>query len=408
MILFTAYYAVNRWYICLMYIHNQQDWPNMKYRAEELMPYVSDIRLLQGEMLGKLSQLGFEVKNKAMLEALSLEIVKSNAIEGEILDRDDVRSSIANRLGWSEGIKSNDRHVEGQVDMMIDAVKNANEPLTEERLFSWHAAMFPTGRSGMYRITVGGYRNNPKDPNMYVRSGSMDRPKIHFKAPTDNRVRNEMRAFLNYFNNATTEPVLKSGIAHFWFVTIHPFDDGNGRIARAISDMQLSRSDGSDFRYYSMSDEIEKNKKGYYEILEKSQKGGLDITNWLKWYCEHVHKSLLSSKDLLKNIILKSEFWIENKEVQFNDRQRKIINTLFDGFLGKLTNSKYAKLTKTSSDTALRDINDLIAKGALKPGSAGGRSRYYYLPKLGDEFVNEKARKPERKPNDGKDFEMDV
>ncbi|GAB4233601.1 MAG: Fic family protein [Ekhidna sp.] len=369
-----------------MYIHKHPEWPNLRYRADELLRYVSDIRLLQGELLSKLSQLGFEVKNKALVEAMSLEIVKSNAIEGEMLDRDDVRSSIANRLGWSEGIKSSDRYVEGMVDMMMDATQNANQELTKDRLFSWHAAMFPTGYSGMYKIAVGSYRNNPEDPHMYVTSGSMKRPKIHFEAPTDDRIKGEMDQFLNWFNHEKTEPIIKSGIAHFWFVTIHPFDDGNGRIARAISEMQLSRSDGSDFRYFSMSDEIEKNKKGYYQILEKTQKGDVDITEWLKWYCEHVHKSLITSKERLNHIILKSEFWIEHKEVAFNARQRQVINRLFNGFEGKLTNSKYAKLSKTSSDTALRDINDLVDKGVLKRGAAGGRSSYYYLKKLGDKY----------------------
>lgn len=369
-----------------MYIYQRCDWPKFIWDSKELVSSVSEVRMIQGEMVGRLASLGFDMKDDATIEALSLEIVKSNAIEGESLNREDVRSSIAKRLGKEWNQTKTDRHIDGIVDVMMDALKNSTDQLTNERLYSWHAAIFPTGYSGMNKITTGSYRKKDEG-RMVVESASYSNPVVHFEAPKDNEVLGEMKNFIRWFNTDTrTEPVVKSGIAHLWFLTIHPFEDGNGRIARAISDMQLSRADKSEFRFYSMSDQIEKNRKAYYQILENTQKGDLDITTWLKWYVMQVHAALDQSRDLLKGIIKKSEFWIENNDKNFNDRQRKMVNKLFDGFEGKLSTSKWAKICKCSEDSALRDINDLVSKEILGKGSSGGRSSYYYLNKLGDQY----------------------
>ena len=372
-----------------MYIYQYRDWPNLKWKSAELINDVSEVRLYQGKILGKLMNLGFEMKDEATIEALSLEIVKSNAIEGERLNREDVRSSIARHMGkeWSGSIN---RNIDGHVEVMMDATKNAEDPITNERLHSWHAAIFPTGYSGMNKIKVGGYRNKP-DGSMVVESANYNRPIVHFEAPKDEMVFKEMQKFIEWFNTDQTEPILKSGVAHLWFLTVHPYEDGNGRIARALSDLQLMRSDTSDFRFYSISDQIETNRKWYYKNLEKAQKGTLDITRWLKWYLSQVKFSLLKSHDLLKSIIIKSEFWIANKEQSFNERQHKIINKMFDGFEGVLNTSKWAKINKCSEDTALRDIQNLVNKKILVKGVSGGRSSYYYLKAQGDLFHQKKS-----------------
>jgi Fic family protein len=311
-------------------------------------------------------------------------VLKSSEIEGEVLNADQVRSSIARRLGMDiAGLIPADRNVEGIVEMMLDATQNYNAPLTEERLFSWHAAMFPTGRSGMHRIVVGNYRDNSKDDPMQVISGPMGKEKVHFQAPTSDVLVSEMNKFLEWFNKEnSSDPVVKAAIAHLRFVTIHPFDDGNGRITRAITDMQLSRADQSAQRFYSMSSQIRTERKSYYDTLEKTQKGLLDITDWLTWFLDCLDRALANTDETLGVVMKKARLWEKYSTTPFNDRQRMMLNKLLDGFDGKLTSSKWAKITKTSQDTAGRDINDLLEKGILMKEPGGGRSTRYILATL--------------------------
>ena len=368
------------------YIHELPDWPKFKWKSDKLINKLGSVRQLQGEMLGRLKAIGFDMTDNATIETLSLEIVKSNAIEGEKLNRDDVRSSIARKLGakWEPSSGKIDRNIDGYVEMMMDAYYKSQDPLTEERLLGWHASMFPTGYSGTEKIKVGQFRNTPGE-DMVVQSANYSNPVIHFVAPKDDRVQGEMNTFLTWFNgDQDTEPFIKSGIAQLYFLTIHPFEDGNGRIARAISDMQLARSESSNFQYYSVSDQIERNRSQYYDILESTQKrGDLVITEWLTWYLLQVENALMQSKKLFAGTIKKAEFWLEHKNTVLNDRQRKMINKLFDGFKGKLTTTKWAKINKCSEDSALRDVSDLMKKGILSKGAAGGRSSHYYLTALG-------------------------
>jgi Fic family protein len=324
-----------------------------------------------------MNALGFALKSEAMLETLTLDIIKSSEIEGEKLNHKQVRSSIAKRLGLETGgLEFIDRNVEGIVEMLLDATQNYTDDLSEDRLFGWHSALFPSGRSGMYKIEVGKYRTG----EMQVVSGAMGKEKIHYEAVKANKVKTEIDKFIRWINKKTPiDSVIKSAIAHLWFVTIHPFDDGNGRMARAISDMLLARSDGSSQRFYSMSNQIMKERKKYYLALEKTQHGDTDITLWINWFLNCLKNTLLNTEVVLKGVFRKADFWEKHKNTHINDRQRFVINKLFDNFYGKLTSSKWAKITKVSSDTALRDIKDLIEKGILKQDDAGGRSTNYEL-----------------------------
>ena len=362
------------------FIYQKQNWPKFKWDNEFLLPKIGRVRNEQGKILGFMESMGFELRTEANLETLTLDILKSNEIEGELLNRQEVRSSLARRLGMDlVGLIPSARNVDGVVDMMVDAIENNKEPISEERLFGWHSSLFPSGRSGMFKILTGCYREDSTGP-MQVVSGALGKEKVHFQAPSSDIVKSEMDVFINWFNNENHhDPVLKAGIAHLWFLTIHPFEDGNGRIARALTDLLLSRSDGIIQRYYSMSSQILKERKGYYEILEKTQKGTLDITLWLEWFINCLMKSLESSTGILSKVIAKARFWNKYAMISFNTRQKVMLNKLMDDFFGKLTSKKWAKMTKCSPDTALRDIQDLISKGILRKEAAGGRSTNYEL-----------------------------
>lgn len=363
-----------------MYVHQLKNWPELTWDLEALMPVLSTVRHRQGKILGQMSALGFEMRERALLETLTADVVKSSEIEGEKLNEDQVRSSIAKRLGIElAGAVPAERNVEGVVEMMLDATQNYSKELTADRLFNWHAALFPTGRSGMQRITVADWRNADAGP-MQVVSGPMGRERVHFEAPTAERLPQEMEKFLTWFNRETdTDPVIKAAVAHLWFVTIHPFDDGNGRITRAITDMQLARADESPLRFYSMSAQILKERPAYYELLESTQKGGLDITSWIKWFLECLNHSIDQTEQTMSAIMQRKAFWEKHRETSFNPRQQKMIAVLLDDFFGSLNTSKWAKMTKSSADTALRDIQDLVDKGVLEKTDAGGRSTSYTL-----------------------------
>ncbi len=363
------------------YIYQLKGWPRFQWDQEKLSELLKEVRYRQGRLLGRMESLGFKLKAEATLQTLTLDVLKSSEIEGEILNPDQVRSSIARRLGMDiAGLVPSDRSVEGLVEMMLDATQNYMDPLTDERLFGWHAALFPTGHSGIHKIVVGDWRDNPDTDPMVVVSGPMGRETVHYQAPASDLLADEMNAFLNWFNSAlVADHVLKAAIAHLWFATIHPFDDGNGRIARAIADVQLARSDGSSQRFYSMSAQIRKERNDYYDILEKTQKESLDITIWLEWFLNCLDRSLLAINETLAVVLKKATFWEKYSSISFSDRQKMMLNKLLDGFDGKLTSSKWAKTAKCSSDTAVRDINDLIQKGALIKETAGGRSTHYIL-----------------------------
>jgi Fic family protein len=363
------------------YIHEKADWPKLKWNDVKLLPLLADVRHRQGRLLGRMEGLGFRLRAEASLTTLTADVIKSSAIEGELLDAEQVRSSIARRLGLDFGGKvKTSRDVEGVVEMMLDATQKYAEPLTAERIFSWHASLFPTGRSGMRKITVGAWRPADIGP-MQVVSGPMGRERVHFEAPSADRLQHEVSAFLDWFEAANRiDPVLKAGIAHFWFVTIHPFEDGNGRISRAIADMALARAEGTIERFYSMSTQIEAEKKQYYLKLEQSQKGGVDITSWLEWFLGCLGRAVAGSEEGLSKVLRKAKTWERiNSQSPVNERQRKVINRLLDGFEGNLSTSKYAKLAKCSSDTALRDINLLLDQGILVQVAGGGRNTSYRL-----------------------------
>jgi Fic family protein len=364
-----------------IYIHQRQGWPDFIWDQGKIAPLLAEVRHHQGRLLGRMEGMGFKLQAEANLHTLTLDVLKSSEIEGEILNADQVRSSIARRLGMEiAGLIPADRHVEGIVEMMLDATQNYKAPLTDERLFSWHAAMFPTGRSGMHRIVVGNYRDNSKADPMQVVSGPMGKEKVHFQAPDSELLAGEMTQLIRWFNETDDiDPVLKAAIAHLWFVTIHPFDDGNGRIARAITDMQLSRADHSAQRFYSMSSQIRIERKEYYDILEKTQKGSLDITEWINWFLACLDRALTGTDSTLAVVMEKARFWEKHSTTPLNDRQRVMLNKLLDGFDGKLTSSKWAKITKTSQDSAVRDINDLLQRGILAKEPGGGRSTNYVL-----------------------------
>ncbi len=364
----------------MRYIHLHPNWPKFQWDSKKVLPLLADVRHRQGRLLGAMEALGFDLRREASLGTLTADVIKSSAIEGETLDADQVRSSIARRLGLDfGGAAVASRDVEGVVEMMLDATQNFSSPLTEERLSGWHACLFPTGRSGMRRITAGRWRGMEGDP-MQVISGPMGRERVHFEAPAAERLGGEMDAFLEWFeSDVTTDPVLKAAVAHFWFVTIHPFEDGNGRIARAIADMALARAEGIKERFYSMSAQIEAERRDYYLNLESNQRGGMGITSWIVWFLGCLGRAVDDAESHLARVLHKARVWKHLAESPVNDRQRHIINRLLDGFEGKLSSSKYAKLTKCSADTALRDIRDLVERGILEREEAGGRSTSYRL-----------------------------
>jgi Fic family protein len=362
------------------YIYERKDWPKLTWSHERLAGQLAAVRHRQGRLIGRMEGLGFSLRNEAVLQSLTEDVLKSSEIEGEKLDRDQVRSSIARRLGLDVGgLAPADRHVEGVVEMMLDATQHYVDPLTEERLFGWHSALFPTGRSGMRKIVVSDWRDDKSGP-MQVVSGPIGREKVHYQALEAKRIPKEMRAFLKWFNGAQSgDPVLTAGLAHLWFVTIHPFEDGNGRIARAITDMALARSENSTQRFYSMSAQIRLERNAYYSMLEKAQKGGLDVTPWLEWFLGCLDRAFDDAEHILAGIFRKAHFWETHAEKPFNERQRAVINRLFNGLEGKLTSSKWATLAKCSQDTALRDIEDLVKRGVLVKEPGGGRSTSYAL-----------------------------
>lgn len=361
------------------YIYKKKDWPHFRWDIDRLLPLLGNARNQQGKLVGKMESLGFELRDEAILDTLTLDITKSSEIEGQILNLDQVRSSIARKLGMNvAGSIPSDRDVEGVVEMMLDATQNYKSSLTKERLFDWHFALFPTVRSGMYKIITGNWRDDSTGP-MQVVSGAIGKEKIHFQAPEASAIESEMNQFLNWLNNNNEEPVIKAALAHLWFVTIHPFEDGNGRIARAITDMLLTRADGIPQRFYSMSAQIRVQRKGYYDILEKTQKGDTDVTQWLEWFLNCLLNALNNAEEVLKNVIFKHNFWNKNSVKIQNERQRLILNKLLDGFEGNLTSSKWAKIAKCSQDTALRDIQDLVEKNILRKSEGGGRSTNYQL-----------------------------
>lgn len=366
-----------------MYIHEYQNWTDFTWDNKKVMMKLGEARNLQGKLLGKMESLGFDLQNEAVLNTLTLDITKSSEIEGEILDIQQVRSSIARKLGIDmPGIVYTERHIDGIVEMMLDATQNYFKPLTKDRLFGWHAALFPSGWSNLYKITVADWRKDTTGP-MQVVSGPMGKEKVHFEAPNSDRIEAEMAKFLSWVENENeTDLVLKSAIAHLWFVTIHPFDDGNGRITRAITDMILARSDKSNKRFYSMSSQIRIERKLYYENLEKTQKGNSDITTWILWFLQCLINAIQSTEITLSKVLYKAEFWKLHAATILNERQQNMMNRLLDGFEGKLTTSKWAKINKCSQDTALRDIQDLMMKNILQKETSGGRSTNYELIKM--------------------------
>jgi Fic family protein len=363
-----------------MYIHERKDWPDFRWSIEKLAEPLASARYRQGGLIGQMKGLGFRLQQEAVLETLTKDVLKTSEIEGEKLDAEQVRSSVARRLGLDiGGLKPADRNVEGVVEMMLDATGHYDRPLTDERLFGWHAALFPTGRSGMTKIKMGAWRDESAGP-MQVVSGAVGKEKVHYEAPKADRLKRQMGIFLRWFEaKDAIDPVLKAGLAHLWFVTIHPFEDGNGRIARAIADMALARSENSGQRFYSMSAQIKLEHKEYYDILEATQKGTMEVTEWMLWFLDCLGRAIDGAHLTLKAVIDKARFWERIKDEQLNERQRSIINRLLDGFEGKLTSSEYAKLTKCSQDTAHRDIQALIERRVLIQNPEGGRSTSYSL-----------------------------
>lgn len=364
-----------------MWIHEHNNWPKFTWNAEKLTSKLADMRHHQGRLLGRMEGLGFEFKREASLSTLTSDVVKSSAIEGENLNPEEVRSSIARRLGIdTTGPVSANRDVEGIVEIMLDATQQFTKPATKERLFDWHAALFPTGRSGMRRITVGNWRS-VESGSMQVVSGPIGREKVHFEAPNAERLAHEMEKFLAWFEGKDdVDPVLRAGIAHLWFVTIHPFEDGNGRIARAITDMALARADGMPYRFYSLSSQIESERKDYYDQLEKQQRDTLEITGWLKWFLDCLGRAIASAENSLSAVLFKARLWEKINRQPVNERQRLIINRMLeDDFKGNMNTSKYARLAKCSLDTALRDIQDLKSRGIFIQNPGGGRSTSYRL-----------------------------
>jgi len=367
----------------MIYIHQLPDWPAFRWDGDRLSVSLGAIRHRQGRLVGRMEALGFPLRTEAVMQALTEDVLKSSEIEGEELDRPQVRSSIARRLGVEiAGLVASDRRVDGVVEMMLDATQRFQAPLDAERLFAWQASLFPTGRSGMTRIVVGAWRDDRAGP-MQVVSGTAGREKVHFEAPAASRVADEMQAFIDWFNTPDAiDGLVKAALAHLRFVTIHPFEDGNGRIARAIADMALARSEATPQRFYSMSAQIRVERKAYYDLLEKTQRGDLDVTEWLEWFLACLGRAFESAETILSSVRMKARFWERYAAVPLNARQRAMLNRLLDGFEGKLTTSKWAKIEKCSQDTALRDIETLIDFGILTREAAGGRSSSYALAAL--------------------------
>ena len=365
------------------YIHELKNWPEFRWNEGLIAQRLAPLRHRQGKLTGRMEAFGFALRAEAVLATLTQDVLKSSEIEGEILNKDQVRSSIARCLGMDIGaLAPADRDIEGVVEMMLDATQKYDEPLTDERLFAWHAALFPAGRSGLAKITTGAWRSDSSGP-MQVVSGPIGRERVHYEAPAAKHLKAEMAEFLKWFaGDAPLDPVLKAALAHLWFVTIHPFDDGNGRIARAIADLALARSEQSPQRFYSMSAQIRLERNAYYDVLEATQKGDLDITAWLEWFLACLDRAMAGAEVTLSGVLHKARFWEAIKEQPLNARQRMVINKLLDGFEGKLTSSKWAALTKSSADTALRDITGLIDRGILVKDEAGGRSTSYSLADL--------------------------
>ena len=363
-----------------MYLWEMPDWPAFTWDESSLSSLLAHVSREQGRLLGRMEALGFDLRSEAHLRTLTEDVIKSSEIEGERLDPDQVRSSIARQLGMDiGGMIPASRDVEGVVEMMLDATGNYSQPLTRERLFAWHASLFPTGRSGMSKIRVGQWRDDRNGP-MQVVSGPVGREKIHYQAPPADHVANEMANFLRWFEQlGDKDPLLMAGLAHLWFVSIHPFDDGNGRIARAIADMALARSEKTGQRFYSMSSQIRKEHKAYYDTLERAQKGNLDVTEWQEWFLNCLLRAIEGAQETLNQVLQKARFWERFAKEPLNARQIKVLNRLLDGFEGKLTTSKWARMAKCSQDTAYRDILDLIERGALQKDPGGGRSTSYSL-----------------------------
>jgi Fic family protein len=363
-----------------VYIHQQPAWPTFTWQPSQLEPLLGAVRHQQGRVLGHMEALGFSLQAEALLSTLTLEALKSSEIEGEILPSEQVRSSLARRLGIPvAGLVPAERRVEGVVDMLLDATQGFAQPVTAARLCSWQAALFPTGRSGLHRIQVGAWRTGAKGP-MQVVSGAVGREHVHFEAPEATHVAAEMAQFLTWFNSATTlDAVLKAGIAHLWFVTIHPFEDGNGRVGRALTELQLARADASSQRFYSLSAQMRQERNAYHAQLEAAQKGGLDVTAWLEWFLACLRRALTATEQTLAKVLVKARFWERYAPLPFNARQQRLLNQLLDGFEGKLTSSKWATIAKCSQDTATRDIQALLDQGILVKEAAGGRSTSYRL-----------------------------
>jgi len=366
----------------MKYIHQEAGWPKFTWDQEKLSPRLADVRHRQGRLIGRMEGLGLVLRKEAELETLTLDVLKSSEIEGELLNHDQVRSSIARRLGMDiAGAVPADRNVEGVVEMMLDATQNYDKPLTADRLFGWHSALFPTGRSGMHRIVVGAWRDDARGP-MQVVSGPIGKEKVHYEAPSARRLNAEMSRFLAWANKKDgTDPVIRAALAHLWFVTLHPFDDGNGRIARAIADWALARSEGSSQRFYSMSSQMRAERKTYYDILENTQKASLDVTEWMAWFLDCLGRAISGTESTLASVFRKARFWEKNAGKTINERQKLMLNKLLDGFEGKLTSTKWAKIAKCSQDTAQRDIQGLIEQRVLVKDAAGGRSTGYSLAK---------------------------
>ncbi|WP_321937609.1 Fic family protein [Paraburkholderia sp. J8-2] len=362
------------------YIWQAGDWPQWRFDLTALAEPMAEVSRAQGLLVGRLADVGMALRDQASLAALTEDVLKTSEIEGEQLNVASVRSSIARRMGVDIGaLAPVDRHVEGVVEMVLDATTNSRAPVTRERLFGWHAALFPTGYAGLSRINVGAWRDDASGP-MQVISGPIGRQRVHFEAPPANRLEAETRRFLDWLNGPAQEPpLIKAALGHLWFVTLHPFDDGNGRVARAIGDLLLARADGSAQRFYSLSAQIQRERKGYYDILERTQRGSMDVTLWLAWFFDTLHRAVDQAQITLDAVLAKARFWRDWATTPFNERQVKLLNRLLDGFDGKLTSGKWAAIAKCSSDTALRDINDLVARGVLRKAQGGGRSTSYEL-----------------------------
>ncbi len=356
------------------------DWPNWRFDLAKLAEPMAEVSRAQGLLMGRLADVGMALRNQASLVALTEDVVRTSEIEGEHLNVESVRSSIARRLGVDIGaLAPVDRHVEGVVELVLDATSNCQEPVSRERLFGWHAALFPTGYSGLSRIRVGSWRDDATGP-MQVVSGAVGRQRVHFEAPPADRLESESRRFLDWLNGPPNEPpLIRAGLGHLWFVTLHPFADGNGRLARAIGDLLLARADGSPQRFYSLSAQIQRDRQAYYDILERTQKHSMDVTEWLAWFLDTLHRAVDQAQHTLDAVLAKARFWQQWATTPLNERQLKLLNRMLDGFEGKLTTSKWAAIAKCSPDTALRDINDLLARGVLRKTDAGGRSTGYVL-----------------------------